>query len=138
MPSLMKIGFICLINLYSWLIPFYTWCMETSQLQQPHGSVKDNNSAADQSPLDLAREVLLIESRELESIAKRLDKRFTDAVELILQCHGRVVVSGMGKSGHIGRKIASTFASTGSPAFFVHPGEASHGDLGMITADDLV
>lgn len=112
--------------------------METSQLQQLHGSVKDNNSAADQSPLDLAREVLLIESRELESIAKRLDKRFTDAVELILQCHGRVVVSGMGKSGHIGRKIASTFASTGSPAFFVHPGEASHGDLGMITADDLV
>jgi arabinose-5-phosphate isomerase len=138
MPSLIKTGFICLINLYSRLNPFYTWWMEISQTHQHHGSVTDNSSTNSQSPLDLAREVLLIESRELESIANRLDKRFTDAVELILQCRGRVVVSGMGKSGHIGRKIASTFASTGSPAFFVHPGEASHGDLGMITADDLV
>jgi arabinose-5-phosphate isomerase len=112
--------------------------MEISQTPQHHGSVTDNKSPGSQSLLGLAREVLLIESRELASIANRLDKRFTDAAELILQCRGRVVVSGMGKSGHIGRKIASTFASTGSPAFFVHPGEASHGDLGMITADDLV
>lgn len=112
--------------------------MEISQNPRNHGSISDNNSHTGQSPLDLAREVLLIESRELESIANRLDQRFIDAVKLILQCHGRIVVSGMGKSGHIGRKIASTFASTGSPAFFVHPGEASHGDLGMITADDLV
>jgi arabinose-5-phosphate isomerase len=112
--------------------------MEISQTHQNHGSVTNNNSDAGQTTLGLAREVLLIESRELASIANRLDQRFTDAVELILQCSGRVVVSGMGKSGHIGRKIASTFASTGSPAFFVHPGEASHGDLGMITADDLV
>ncbi len=112
--------------------------MEISQTHQNHGSVANNNSDAGQTTLGLAREVLLIESRELASIANRLDQRFTDAVELILQCSGRVVVSGMGKSGHIGRKIASTFASTGSPAFFVHPGEASHGDLGMITADDLV
>jgi arabinose-5-phosphate isomerase len=112
--------------------------MEISQTHQNHGSVANNNSDAGQTTLGLAREVLLIESRELASIANRLDQRFTDAVELILQCSGRVVVSGMGKSGHIGRKIASTFASTGSPAFFVHPGEASHGDLGMITADDLL
>lgn len=88
--------------------------------------------------LALAREVLAIEAREIESLAKRLDANFVNAVNLILQCQGRVVVSGMGKSGHIGRKIASTLASTGSPAFFMHPGEASHGDLGMITHDDVV
>lgn len=112
--------------------------MEISQTHKNHGSIENNHSQTGQTLLDLAREVLLIESRELESIANRLDNHFTSAVELILQCRGRVVVSGMGKSGHIGRKIASTFASTGSPAFFVHPGEASHGDLGMITADDLL
>jgi arabinose-5-phosphate isomerase len=112
--------------------------MEISQSPQYEGSVINSNSKAGRSPLELAREVLLIESRELESVANRLDQRFAVAVDLILQCRGRVVVSGMGKSGHIGRKIASTLASTGSPAFFVHPGEASHGDLGMITADDLL
>ncbi len=88
--------------------------------------------------LSLAREVLTIESREIEALAKRLDAHFVAAVALVLHCKGRVVVSGMGKSGHIGRKIASTLASTGSPAFFMHPGEASHGDLGMITQDDVV
>ena len=88
--------------------------------------------------LALGREVLAIEAREIESLAKRLDDNFVNAVDLILQCQGRVVVSGMGKSGHVGRKIASTLASTGSPAFFMHPGEASHGDLGMITHDDVV
>jgi len=88
--------------------------------------------------LKLAREVLTIESREIEALAKRLDAHFVAAVALVLHCKGRVVVSGMGKSGHIGRKIASTLASTGSPAFFMHPGEASHGDLGMITQDDVV
>ncbi|HEX5538424.1 MAG TPA: KpsF/GutQ family sugar-phosphate isomerase [Methylophilaceae bacterium] len=90
------------------------------------------------SPLELAREVLLIEAREVEALAQRLDDSFTRAVALILQCRGRVVVSGMGKSGHIGCKIAATLASTGTPAFFMHPAEASHGDLGMITADDVV
>lgn len=90
------------------------------------------------APLELAREVLLIEAREVEALARRLDDSFTRAVALILQCRGRVVVSGMGKSGHIGCKIAATFASTGTPAFFMHPAEASHGDLGMITADDVV
>src|ERR687893_510553 len=63
---------------------------------------------------------------------------FTAAVELIAAARGRVIVTGMGKSGHVGRKIAATFASTGTPAYFVHPGEASHGDLGMITADDVI
>lgn len=90
------------------------------------------------TPLELAREVLQIEAREVEALAQRLDDSFTRAVELILQCRGRVVVSGMGKSGHIGSKIAATFASTGTPAFFMHPGEASHGDLGMITRDDVM
>jgi arabinose-5-phosphate isomerase len=90
------------------------------------------------TPLDLAREVLLIEAREVEALAQRLDDSFTRAVELILQCRGRVVVSGMGKSGHIGSKIAATLASTGTPAFFMHPAEASHGDLGMIIGDDVV
>ena len=90
------------------------------------------------TPLDLAREVLMIEAREVEALAQRLDDSFTRAVELILQCPGRVVVSGMGKSGHIGCKMAATFASTGTPAFFMHPAEASHGDLGMITGQDVM
>jgi arabinose-5-phosphate isomerase len=93
---------------------------------------------ASKTPIDLAREVLLIEAREVEALARRLDDSFTRAVELILQCQGRIVVTGMGKSGHIGNKIAATFASTGTPAFFVHPAEASHGDLGMITGKDVV
>ncbi len=88
--------------------------------------------------LDLAKEVLSIEARAVEALIGRIDARFMAALELILHCRGRVVVSGMGKSGHIARKIAATLASTGTPAFFVHPGEASHGDLGMITHDDVV
>jgi arabinose-5-phosphate isomerase len=90
-----------------------------------------------ESALTLAREVLAIEARAVAALCDRLDEHFTRAIELILHCRGRVVVSGMGKSGHIARKIASTLASTGTPAFFVHPGEASHGDLGMITQDDV-
>lgn len=85
----------------------------------------------------LAREVLTIEAKAVQGIADRIDERFVDAVSLLLGCHGRVVVSGIGKSGHIARKIAATLASTGTPAFFVHPAEAMHGDLGMITADDV-
>lgn len=91
-----------------------------------------------QPTLLLARDILLLEANEINALATRLDGQFTDAVALILQCKGRVVVSGMGKSGHIGGKIASTLASTGTPAFFMHPAEASHGDLGMITAGDIV
>ncbi len=90
------------------------------------------------STLSLAQDVLRLEAAEIDALAKRLDHRFADAVELILNCKGRVVVSGMGKSGHVGGKIASTLASTGTPAFFMHPAEASHGDLGMITAGDVV
>ncbi|MEW6590077.1 MAG: KpsF/GutQ family sugar-phosphate isomerase [Pseudomonadota bacterium] len=85
-----------------------------------------------------ARRVLDIEADALRTVSSRLDHGFADAVCLILACTGRVVVSGMGKSGHVGSKIAATLASTGTPAFFMHPGEASHGDLGMIAHDDVV
>ena len=88
--------------------------------------------------LDLARQVLRIEADAVLALAERLDAHFLQALSLILNCTGRVIVCGIGTSGHIGRKIASTLASTGTPAFFVHPAEASHGDLGMITADDVV
>ncbi|MGO9444663.1 MAG: KpsF/GutQ family sugar-phosphate isomerase [Thiobacillaceae bacterium] len=96
------------------------------------------NSLNPQETLALARAVLLTEAEAVAALAQRLDENFHQAVELILACTGRVVVSGMGKSGHVGHKIAATLASTGTPAFFVHPGEASHGDLGMISADDVV
>ncbi|HZF18575.1 MAG TPA: KpsF/GutQ family sugar-phosphate isomerase [Burkholderiales bacterium] len=88
--------------------------------------------------LELARTVLSIEADAVNALSARLDERFLDAIGLILACRGRVVVSGVGKSGHIARKIASTLASTGTPAFFLHAAEASHGDLGMITRDDVV
>lgn len=85
----------------------------------------------------IARDVLEIEAKAIADLIERLDERFTEAVRIILECRGRVVVSGMGKSGHIARKIASTLASTGTPAFFVHPAEASHGDLGMVAREDV-
>ncbi|MBI5626332.1 MAG: KpsF/GutQ family sugar-phosphate isomerase, partial [Nitrosomonadales bacterium] len=88
--------------------------------------------------LDLAREVLNVEAAAVQALATRLDENFLRALNLILHCEGRVIVSGMGKSGHIARKIASTMSSTGTPAYFVHPGEASHGDLGMITSEDVI
>jgi arabinose-5-phosphate isomerase len=88
--------------------------------------------------LSLAVETLRIEAQAVTDMAARLDERFARAMALVLASRGRVVVMGMGKSGHVGRKIAATLASTGSPAMFVHPAEASHGDLGMITAGDVV
>jgi arabinose-5-phosphate isomerase len=88
--------------------------------------------------LKLARQVLRIEADAVLALADRIDGAFLHALSLILNCHGRVIVSGIGKSGHIARKIASTLASTGTPAYFVHPAEASHGDLGMITRDDVL
>ncbi len=88
--------------------------------------------------LNLGRQTLSIEAAAVSALAGRMAGEFAHAVELILGCHGRVIVSGMGKSGHIARKIASTMASTGTPAYFVHPAEASHGDLGMITRDDVL
>jgi arabinose-5-phosphate isomerase len=89
------------------------------------------------SALELARRVLAIEADAVRALIDRLDGRFLAAVSLILSCRGRVIVSGIGKSGHIARKIASTMSSTGTPAYFVHPAEASHGDLGMIQRDDI-
>jgi arabinose-5-phosphate isomerase len=91
-----------------------------------------------QRALALARHVLDTEARAIAALAQRLAGPFVTAVELMLACRGRVVVSGIGKSGHVARKVAATLASTGTPAFFVHPADASHGDLGMITADDVV
>ena len=88
--------------------------------------------------IGLGRRVLDIEARAVAALAGRLDESFARAVELVLACDGRVVVSGIGKSGHVARKIASTLASTGTPAFFLHPAEASHGDLGMITDRDVM
>ena len=89
------------------------------------------------SALELARRVLAIEADAVRALIARLDERFLAAVSLILGCKGRVIVSGIGKSGHIARKIASTLSSTGTPSHFVHPAEASHGDLGMVLRDDV-
>ncbi len=86
----------------------------------------------------LALAVIETEAAAVKSLKCRIDDAFVSACQFMLKCDGRIVVTGMGKSGHIGSKIAATFASTGTPAFFVHPGEASHGDLGMITAKDVV
>jgi arabinose-5-phosphate isomerase len=88
--------------------------------------------------LALARDVLATEAAAIAGLVERLGEPFVAAVALMFNCRGRVVVSGIGKSGHIARKLAATLASTGTPAFFVHPAEASHGDLGMITPDDVV
>ncbi len=96
------------------------------------------------APVDSARVMRMaartfeIEAQALTALALRLDGAFVNAVQTVLACRGRVVVMGMGKSGHVGRKIASTLASTGTPALFVHPAEASHGDLGMVMAGDVV
>src|SRR5438132_14231067 len=88
--------------------------------------------------LALARRVLATEAAAIAALQDRLGDDFLRAVQMVLECRGRVVVSGIGKSGHIARKIASTLASTGTPAFFVHPAAAIHGDLGMITREDVV
>jgi arabinose-5-phosphate isomerase len=88
--------------------------------------------------LATARQVITDEARALDAMAAGLDDRFAEAVQLILEARGRVIVSGIGKSGHIGHKIAATLASTGTPAYFVHPAEASHGDLGMLSKGDVV
>ncbi len=90
------------------------------------------------SYIDSAVATIKTEIEGLQSLLGFFDENYSKAVELILHCKGRVIISGMGKSGHIGNKIAATFASTGTPSFFIHPGEASHGDLGMITTQDVV
>ena len=96
------------------------------------------DTLSNQAILDMAKRVLHIESAAVKAVAENLDSNFVAACRLILSCHGRVVVTGIGKSGHIGAKIASTLASTGTVAFYVHPAEAGHGDLGMITKSDIV
>jgi len=93
---------------------------------------------SEHSYIELGLAVLKTESEAIAALMQRIDQSFNRACEMLLACEGRIVVTGMGKSGHIGKKIAATLASTGSPAFFMHPGEASHGDLGMITSSDLL
>ena len=88
--------------------------------------------------IKLAQDVLNIEANEILKASDKISNEFSDAVECIIRCEGRVILSGIGKSGHIAGKIASTLSSTGTPSFFMHPGEASHGDLGMITEKDIV
>jgi arabinose-5-phosphate isomerase len=97
-----------------------------------------NPDYTDEDLAELGRQALAIEIDGLRAQLPRLNQDFARAVRICLNCRGRIVVTGMGKSGHIGGKIAATLASTGTPAFFVHPGEASHGDVGMITRDDVV
>ncbi len=100
--------------------------------------VQEQPQTSQETFIQLGKAVIALEAKAVSALASRIDKHFTHACNLLLQCNGRVVVIGMGKSGHIGSKIAATLASTGTPAFFVHPGEASHGDLGMITTKDVV
>lgn len=101
--------------------------------------MQDNNIPDEtQKLIDLGRAVVKTETSAVAALADRIDQNFADACNKIIACKGRAVVIGMGKSGHIANKIAATLASTGTPAFFVHPGEASHGDLGMITREDVV
>lgn len=104
-------------------------------MSTPNASHRDSLT---QHFIDQGKQVLTIERAAIDGLFSAVNQDFARACELMLQCKGRVVVTGMGKSGHIGGKIAATLASTGTPAFFVHPGEASHGDLGMITGKDVV
>jgi len=103
-------------------------------LAQRNAFTQGNSS----SFIPIAIESLTIQGSALATIATNLNDQFDEAIALILACKGRVIVSGMGKSGIVGKKIAATLASTGTPSFYVHPGEALHGDLGMITTDDLI
>jgi arabinose-5-phosphate isomerase len=101
---------------------------------------KQNGSISnkDDTFIEVGRRTIALEVAAVNALTDRINQDFVKACRLILECSGRTIVTGMGKSGHIGKKIAATLASTGSPSFFVHPGEASHGDLGMITANDVV
>jgi arabinose-5-phosphate isomerase len=103
-----------------------------------HASAESKPAFSAQRALQLARETFEIEAKALLGLAARQGESFARAAQAMLECRGRVVVMGMGKSGHVGRKIAATLASTGTPAMFVHPAEASHGDLGMVTPGDVV
>jgi arabinose-5-phosphate isomerase len=108
----------------------------TSQVAKPKGA----RSAVPKgrTSLDVGRRVLGIEARAVQALIQRLDGGFSDAVDLLFACKGKVVISGMGKSGLIGQKIAATMASTGTPSFFLHPAEGLHGDLGMLARKDVL
>ncbi|WP_366655428.1 KpsF/GutQ family sugar-phosphate isomerase [Fodinicurvata sp. EGI_FJ10296] len=112
--------------------------MTVRQQPMPHDNATPDTSAPDADAVAAGRRVLATEIAGLERLAADLGASFAAAVETIMAATGRVIVTGMGKSGHVGRKIAATLASTGTPAFFVHPSEASHGDLGMVTPQDCV
>jgi len=101
-------------------------------------SVFGNSGMASFDYIGSGLRTIRIESEAVAALESRIDNRFAAACDLILSCKGRIIVTGMGKSGHIAKKIAATLASTGTPSYFVHPGEASHGDMGMITKDDIV
>jgi arabinose-5-phosphate isomerase len=111
--------------------------IKAARAKGPHAGQPDGKAAASGGALELARRVLAIEADAVRALVERIDERFLAALTLILERDGRVLVSGMGKSGHIARKIASTLSSTGTPAYFMHPAEASHGDVGMIQAGDI-
>jgi len=109
----------------------------TSRRKSAMSASNDRTTFAAAEAIEAAREVLDIEANAIVALKDHVGTAFTDAVRIVLGCRGRVVVCGIGKSGHVARKIASTLASTGTPAFFVHAAEASHGDLGMITQNDV-
>ena len=108
----------------------------TSKVTKPKGTRASTPKTA--TSLEVGRRVLGIEARAVQAMVQRLDRGFSDAVDLLYACKGKVVVSGMGKSGLIGQKIAATMASTGTPSFFLHPAEGLHGDLGMLARGDLL
>jgi arabinose-5-phosphate isomerase len=108
------------------------------QLNQPSQAAADSPGEAEDRHLAAGRRVLTLETEALVALSRALDQRFVRVIDLLAGITGRVIVTGMGKSGHVANKIAATLSSTGAPAFFVHPGEASHGDLGMITVSDAV
>jgi arabinose-5-phosphate isomerase len=118
------------------------WAMTEQTVASPAGATRStapgpSTEVTDARLVEQARQVLRTEAEAVLSLVERIGADFVAACRLILGCRGRVVVSGIGKSGHVGRKLAATLASTGTPAFFVHPAEASHGDLGMVTRDDV-
>ncbi|MEJ2687324.1 MAG: KpsF/GutQ family sugar-phosphate isomerase [Gammaproteobacteria bacterium] len=112
--------------------------MASTPKAQSAGTASPNDAAHAARLRDLGLAVIRTEAAAVAALAERIDEQFLNACHHMLECQGRVVVIGMGKSGHVGGKIAATLASTGTPAFFVHPGEASHGDMGMVTARDVV
>ena len=120
------------------MIPKFLKPPEVKDLERMTQTPSTRKNAAQAQDLTVARRVLTTEAGALETLANSLDQSFIDAVDTLANVNGRIIVSGLGKSGHVAKKMAATFASTGSPAFFVHPAEASHGDLGMITQNDVL